>query len=78
MTAAPDPAIVSRLRKLRERIARDPVLGIDVRPFLDAAEWENDGDGTVTGRSGHRVCELTSTHICIGREGFPERKRVPW
>lgn len=77
--------IERRQEALRRAISNNPILHAEVAPFLDEAEWSDDGDGIVTGRmqvSGvARVIEVEriegKLEVRIGPADFPERKRIP-
>lgn len=78
-----DPVIRRRREALRLACIGNLTLGMQTAPFFEPlAEWTHDGDGTVTARievgtGVVRIMELTKDKCAIGREGYPERVRIP-
>lgn len=78
-----DKLIARRLDQLAALCASNPILTSELMPFIQGAtEWDTDPDGLVMGRLNlgtvTRVIEIEKNMLRIGRDGFPERKRIPW
>jgi hypothetical protein len=74
-SAAAEAAREARLRRLRERTDRDPVLASEVAEFL-ARDWRVDGEDALA-ENGERYCRLSSTEIVMGHKSWPGAKRIP-
>jgi hypothetical protein len=85
MTQDLPTGIARRVEALERAIVGNPILAGEVRPFLEEAEWSDNGDGIITGRMQMdgiaRVIEVErierTLEVRIGRSDFPERKRIP-